>query len=68
MDKLTSHDSRIAIQRLRTTQEKKQSLAKQSRREIALYLEKGKLETARIKTENIINEVGCIPPYLLISL
>jgi len=41
---------------LRTTQEKKQSLAKQSRREIALYLEKGKLETARIKTENIINE------------
>ena len=54
---------RIAIQRLRTLQEKKQSLAKQSRREIALFIEKGKLETARIKTENIINEV---PSLLLI--
>jgi len=46
----------MAVQRLRTTQEKKESVAKQSRREIANLIEKGKLETARIKVENIINE------------
>jgi vacuolar protein sorting-associated protein IST1 len=48
----------MAVQRLRTTQEKKESVAKQSRREIANLIEKGKLETARIKVENIINEVS----------
>ncbi|TCD65472.1 hypothetical protein EIP91_002590 [Steccherinum ochraceum] len=47
---------RLGVQRLRTLQEKKQAQAKASRRDIAFLLEKGKLETARIKVENIINE------------
>ncbi|KAH9837323.1 DUF292-domain-containing protein [Rhodofomes roseus] len=47
---------RLAIQRLRTLQEKKSAQAKTARRDIALLLEKGKIETARIKVENIIHE------------
>ncbi|OCH88760.1 DUF292-domain-containing protein [Obba rivulosa] len=47
---------RLAVQRLRTLQEKKGAQAKAARRDIALMLEKGKIETARIKVENIINE------------
>ncbi|KJA28624.1 hypothetical protein HYPSUDRAFT_34079 [Hypholoma sublateritium FD-334 SS-4] len=47
---------RLAVQRLRTLQQKKEAQAKASRRDIALLLEKGKLETARIKVETIINE------------
>ncbi|KZT72956.1 DUF292-domain-containing protein [Daedalea quercina L-15889] len=47
---------RLAIQRLRTLQEKKGAQAKAARRDIAVLLEKGKLETARIKVENIIHE------------
>ena len=43
---------RLAIQRLRTLQEKKGAQAKAARRDIAVLLEKGKLETARIKVEN----------------
>ncbi|EPQ60114.1 DUF292-domain-containing protein [Gloeophyllum trabeum ATCC 11539] len=42
--------------RLRTLQEKKEAQAKATRRDIATLLERGKLETARIKVENIINE------------
>ncbi|KAI0778674.1 DUF292-domain-containing protein [Trametes elegans] len=47
---------RLGVQRLRTLQEKKNAQAKSSRRDIALLLEKGKVETARIKVENIIHE------------
>ncbi|KAI1794029.1 regulator of Vps4 activity in the MVB pathway-domain-containing protein [Ganoderma leucocontextum] len=47
---------RLGIQRLRTLQEKKNAQAKASRRDIALVLEKGRIETARIKTENMIHE------------
>ncbi|KZS93533.1 DUF292-domain-containing protein [Sistotremastrum niveocremeum HHB9708] len=47
---------RLAVQRLRMLQEKKTSLAKSARRDIATLLERHKLETARVKTENIINE------------
>ncbi|EKM61469.1 uncharacterized protein PHACADRAFT_248105 [Phanerochaete carnosa HHB-10118-sp] len=47
---------RLGVQRLRTLQEKKAAQAKASRRDIAMLIEKGKLETARIKVENIINE------------
>ena len=43
---------RLAIQRLRTLQEKKGAQAKAARRDIAMLLEKAKLETARIKVEN----------------
>ena len=37
---------------MRTLQEKKNAQAKASRRDIALLLEKGRIETARIKVEN----------------
>jgi len=46
----------LAIQRLKTLQEKKESVAKAARRDIATLLERAKVETARIKTESIINE------------
>jgi len=48
--------TRLSIQRLRTLQEKKEAQAKSARRDIATLLERGKLETARVKVENIINE------------
>ncbi|KDQ63062.1 hypothetical protein JAAARDRAFT_188683 [Jaapia argillacea MUCL 33604] len=47
---------RLSVQRLRTLQEKKEAQAKSTRRDIATLLERGKIETARIKVENIINE------------
>ncbi|KAF4604737.1 hypothetical protein EYR40_003515 [Pleurotus pulmonarius] len=46
----------LAVQRLRTLQQKKEAQAKASRRDIATLLEKGKVETARIKVESLINE------------
>lgn len=48
------------MQRLRTLQEKKNAQAKASRRDIAMLLEKGRIETARIKTENS----ECVLPYV----
>ncbi|KAF4612004.1 hypothetical protein D9613_004146 [Agrocybe pediades] len=42
--------------RLRTLQQKKEAQAKASRRDIATLIERGKVETARIKVETIINE------------
>lgn len=47
---------RLAVQRLRMVQEKKQAQAKSTRRDIATLVERGRIETARIKVENIINE------------
>ncbi|KAF9055906.1 regulator of Vps4 activity in the MVB pathway-domain-containing protein [Panaeolus papilionaceus] len=47
---------RLSVQRLRTLQQKKEAQAKASRREIATLVEKGKIETAKIKTEAIIHE------------
>ncbi|THH19380.1 hypothetical protein EW146_g1782 [Bondarzewia mesenterica] len=47
---------RLSVQRLRTLQEKKEAQAKASRRDIATLLEREKIETARIKVENIIHE------------
>ena len=44
------------MQRLRILQEKKAALAKTARRDIATLIEKGKIETARIKVENVIHE------------
>jgi vacuolar protein sorting-associated protein IST1 len=41
---------------LRILQQKKEAQAKASRRDIASLLERGKIETARVKVENIINE------------
>jgi len=47
---------RLSVQRLRTLQQKKEAQAKASRRDIATLLEKGKIETAKVKVETIINE------------
>ncbi|CAE6369988.1 unnamed protein product [Rhizoctonia solani] len=47
---------RLAVQRLRMVQQKQEALAKKARRDIATLVEKGKLETARVRVENIINE------------
>ncbi|KAF8167468.1 regulator of Vps4 activity in the MVB pathway-domain-containing protein [Crassisporium funariophilum] len=47
---------RLSVQRLRTLQQKKEAQAKASRRDIATLIERGKIETARIKIETIINE------------
>ncbi|KIK70474.1 hypothetical protein GYMLUDRAFT_209650 [Collybiopsis luxurians FD-317 M1] len=47
---------RLSVQRLRTLQEKKEAQAKASRRDIAFLVEKGKIETAKIKVEGIILE------------
>lgn len=43
---------RLSVQRLRTLQQKKEAQAKASRRDIATLLERGKIETARIKVES----------------
>jgi vacuolar protein sorting-associated protein IST1 len=43
---------RLSVQRLRTLQEKKEAQAKVARRDIATLLERGKVETARIKVES----------------
>ncbi|KAG8900896.1 hypothetical protein FRB99_005685 [Tulasnella sp. 403] len=48
--------AKLAVQRVRTIQEKKCALAKKSRRDIATLLEKRKIETARIRVETMINE------------
>ncbi|EJU02823.1 DUF292-domain-containing protein, partial [Dacryopinax primogenitus] len=47
---------RLAVQRLRTTQEKLTALQKSNRRDIATLIERDKLETARIKVESLIHE------------
>ncbi|PFH52327.1 hypothetical protein AMATHDRAFT_140443, partial [Amanita thiersii Skay4041] len=47
---------RLSVQRLRTLQQKKEAQAKAARREIATLLERGKVETAKIKVEALINE------------
>ena len=46
---------RLSVQRLRTLQEKKEAQAKAARRDIATLLERGKVETARIKVESSIS-------------
>lgn len=47
---------KLAINRLKLLQDKNTALAKQSRREMAQLMEKGKISSARIRVENIINE------------
>ncbi|KAK7465268.1 Vacuolar protein sorting-associated protein ist1 [Stygiomarasmius scandens] len=47
---------RLSVQRLRTLQQKKEAQAKASRRDIATLIERGKIETSRIKVEGLINE------------
>ncbi|THH09337.1 hypothetical protein EW145_g2093 [Phellinidium pouzarii] len=50
------YDNRIAVQRLRLLQEKKEAQAKMARRDIATHLEQRKLEKARVKVESVISE------------
>lgn len=45
---------KLAISRLRIVQQKDTAIAKQQRRDMAQLLEQGKLESARIRVENII--------------
>ncbi|KAG8931921.1 hypothetical protein FRC02_001943 [Tulasnella sp. 418] len=47
---------RLAVQRLRMLQEKQAALAKKARRDIATLIEKGRIETARLRVETMINE------------
>lgn len=42
---------RLSIQRLRILQQKKEAQAKATRRDIATLLERGKVETAKVKVE-----------------
>lgn len=47
---------KLSSQRCALLQEKKNAMAKKERREIASLIERGKLETARVKTEGLIGE------------
>lgn len=47
---------KLAVERTKMLQHKKEAIAKKDRRDIANLVERGKLETARIKTEGIIAE------------
>lgn len=46
----------MSIQRIKILREKREALAKAARREIATLVERGKIEIARIKVENIMND------------
>jgi vacuolar protein sorting-associated protein IST1 len=59
---------RLSVQRLRIAQQKKEAHAKGSRRDIALLLEKGKIESARVKVEAVINEDVNLELYELLEL
>ncbi|POY72425.1 hypothetical protein BMF94_4251 [Rhodotorula taiwanensis] len=47
---------KLSRERLRLLQQKKTQMAKQTRREVAALLDKGKLESARIKVEGLLAE------------
>ncbi|ORX60434.1 DUF292-domain-containing protein [Hesseltinella vesiculosa] len=47
---------KLAMKRLKMLQEKKTSLGQHQRRELAMLLEKGKVESARIRVEHIIRD------------
>lgn len=53
---LTQVQIKLSIQRLRTLQEKKQALAKKSRREIADLVSKSRIETAKLRVEGLIQD------------
>ncbi|KAI9192909.1 regulator of Vps4 activity in the MVB pathway-domain-containing protein [Polychytrium aggregatum] len=47
---------KLSLNRLKLLQQKKAQMAQQARREIAVLLEKGKIESARVRVEYIIRE------------
>jgi len=59
---------KLAINRLKLIQNKKQNLAKQHKHEIAALIQQGKDESARIRVENVIREDLIIEAYELIEL
>jgi len=59
---------KLAINRLKLVQNKKQNLAKQHKHEIAALIQQGKDESARIRVENVIREDLIIEAYELIEL
>lgn len=56
---------RLSVQRLRILQDKKGAQAKSARRDIATLIERGKLETARVKTEN---SVSCCVAHIMTGI
>jgi len=59
---------KLAINRLKLSQNKKQNLAKQHKHEIAALIQQGKDESASIRVENVIREDLIIEAYELIEL
>lgn len=47
---------KLAVNRLRLLQQKKDAIAKQQRRELATLVETGRVEFARIRCEHVIQE------------
>jgi vacuolar protein sorting-associated protein IST1 len=65
---ITKVQLKLAINRLKLIQNKKQNLAKQHKHEIAALIQQGKDESARIRVENVIREDLIIEAYELIEL
>ncbi|OAJ43489.1 hypothetical protein BDEG_26847 [Batrachochytrium dendrobatidis JEL423] len=59
---------KVALNRLKLVQQKKASINQQARKEIALLLEKGKEESARVRVEHIIHDDYFIEALELIEL
>jgi vacuolar protein sorting-associated protein IST1 len=59
---------KLAVSRLKMLQNKKQAINQQQRREVALLLEKGKEESARIRAEHIIREDFTIEALEILEL
>ncbi len=60
---------KLAVQRTKMLQEKMEAMQKQARREIATLVEKSKIETARVKTEGLINtDVSALAPQRSFAL
>ena len=72
--RIRSFSIRIAVQRLRNLQEKKEAQAKVARRDIAMLLEQRKVEKARVKVETseyvlvFLSLLGEISPGLFFVL
>ncbi|KAI8924009.1 regulator of Vps4 activity in the MVB pathway-domain-containing protein [Entophlyctis helioformis] len=59
---------KVAINRLKLVQQKKASINQQARKDIALLLEKGKDDSARVRVEHIIREDFMIEALELLEL
>jgi vacuolar protein sorting-associated protein IST1 len=59
---------KLSISRLRSLQQKAEAQAKQQRRQMAEILSNGKIESARIRTENIIRDDLTLELYEILEL